>query len=344
LYFPSADSTWETVDAGRTGWNTEALERALTFAGEHQSTGVVILDHGRIVAERYWKVRDRLPPDGTTPLEGDSIRATRPIEDVASVQKSVVSALVGIAVERGLVRLDDPVSQHLGAGWSRAEREVERRISIRHLMSMTSGLDEGLAFEAPPGQRWFYNTPAYSKLIDLLAKVSSLEPNRYTADWLTSRIGATETRWIARRAGGPNPYGLSTTARDLARFGILVLANGSWQGTSIVPASHLRLTLQSSQTLNPSYGLLWWVNRAVGWRDWDGRALQPGRFVPTAPEDLVAARGAADRRLYVVPSLGIVVTRLGASARSTGAAVDLQYLDRELWTRLTQAIPKRPRD
>jgi len=57
------------------------------------------------------------------------------IEDVASVQKSVASILIGIAQEKGLLRIDDTVTQYLGAGWSRAEPAQERAITIRHLNS-----------------------------------------------------------------------------------------------------------------------------------------------------------------------------------------------------------------
>jgi hypothetical protein len=82
------------------------------------------------------------------------------------------------------------------------------------------------------------------------------------------------------------------------------------------------------------------VNGSDGWEDWTHRGRQSGRFIPSAPADLVAARGAGDRRLYVVPSLGLVVTRLGAPVRGVGAAADTQFFDRELWRLIMEAAPR----
>jgi CubicO group peptidase (beta-lactamase class C family) len=318
-YFPPATGAWESVTPGQARWNEAALERALDFARDNSSTGVVIVHRGRLLAERYWPGRAALPPT----------RDGKPVEDVASVQKSVISVLMGIAVERNLVSLDAPVSKYLGAGWSQAQGASENAITIRHLMSMSSGLDEALQPQHQAGHHWFYNTPAYSRLITVLARASGLEPNVYTTEWLASQIGMTDTRWIARPEGGPNPYGLATTARDLARFGLLVLARGKWNGVPIVSERYLAESVRPSQTMNPSYGLLWWNNSA------------PGRPIPSAPPDVYSARGAADRRVYVVPSLDVVITRLGALPPLSAAGGLDPGFDRELWKRLAEAAPGR---
>lgn len=334
LYFPPVAETWLSASPAEVDWDAAALARVLTFAREHRSTALVMLHRGRILAEEYWTVPVAARP--TADASG------RPVEDVASVQKSVVAALIGIAIERKLMDLDAPAARYLGPGWSKASTAQEGAITVRHLMSMTSGLDESLAYAYPPGQRWFYNTPAYSTLITALARASGHPPNLYTAEWLMARIGAVDTRWIERAPGGPNPYGLATTARDLARFGLLMLAEGRWRETTIVPRAYLRdEVLRPSQTLNPSYGLLWWVNGSDGWEDWTHGGRQRGRFIPTAPADSIAARGAGDRRLYVVPSLGLVVSRLGAPVRGVGTAADTQFFDRELWRLIMEAAPKR---
>jgi CubicO group peptidase (beta-lactamase class C family) len=111
-----------------------------------------------------------------------------------------------------------------------------------------------------------------------------------------------------------NPLGFATTARDLARFGLFILAGGQWRGTAVFPdQEYLRAALRPSQALNPSYGYLWWLNGQPEVARGAGGKV-PGPLIPTAPPDLVAALGAVDRKLYVVPSLGLVVTRLGNSA------------------------------
>ena len=123
-----------------------------------------------------------------------------------------------------------------------------------------------------------------------------------------------DTRWALRAGGGLNRFGLTTTARDLARLGLLILTRGMWRGERLVPNEFVDLAYHSSQPMNPSYGLLWWVNGQNSWDDWNNAGMRTGSFIPTAPGDLIAARGIGDRKLYIVPSLGLVVTRLGGFA------------------------------
>ena len=342
LYFPAENADWETVSLQSSGWNEPALEQALDFAAEHNSTAVVILYRGKILAERYWEIDD-------PPLEGKyryrffrvgSTLEGHPIEDVASIQKSVISLLAAVAIERGHLDRKAPVSNYLGAGWSKAA-DAEGQILVQHLLSMSSGLTDSLEYEAPAGTHWYYNTYAYSQLIKVLARVSQKEVNACSNEWLTGRLGMNDSRWVLRPGvtEASNPHGFGTTARDLARMGLLVLSGGSWRGEPIIPSDYLGEALQSSQPLNPAYGLLWWVNGQSDWQDWDHKGLLPGSFIPTAPDDLVAARGIGDHKLYVVPSLDLVVTRLGSTAKFAGEHPEVQFFDREFWRRLMAAAP-----
>ena len=129
-----------------------------------------------------------------------------------------------------------------------------------------------------------------------------------------------------------NRHGFVTSARDLGRFGLLILAEGKWNQTQVLKDSgYLSAMIHPSQKLNPSYGYLWWLNgqsqiiRA-------GRGRQRGSLLPAAPEDLVAGLGALGRKVYVVPSQHLVVTRLGDAP---GAKFDEQF-----WKRLMAAAPK----
>jgi CubicO group peptidase (beta-lactamase class C family) len=201
---------------------------------------------------------------------------------------------------------------------------------------MSSGLGESLEYVNDPDTRWFYNTPAYSRLLPVLEVVSGLDANQLTGQWLTTTIGAADTRWVPRRSG-PNTRGLATSARDLGRVGVLVLSGGTWQGAEAIPRAWLGSSASASQPMNPSYGRLIWLNSGAAWEDWDHRGQQAGRFVPAAPSDLLIARGVGDRRIYVLPSRGLVVVRLGAAARVDGDRVDLQQLDRGLWALIMAA-------
>ena len=103
---------------------------------------------------------------------------------------------------------------------------------------MTSGLSPVLEHQAPAGSVWLYNTRAYSKVVDVLEAVTGDGIGRLTKRWLAEPIGMDDTEWRPRRWVTPgmdaNPLGLFTTARDLVRFGELMLAGGSWKGRRLV--------------------------------------------------------------------------------------------------------------
>ena len=141
FYFPPVSGEWETMDSDSSGWDTEKLNALITFAGRQKSSGLLITQNGKILLEHYWP-KDSYDSDNglfSRRLHGaDAYGGT--IEDVASVQKSIAALIVGIAQEKGFLSIDDPVHKHLGVGWSRATKKQEETITIRHLISMTSGL------------------------------------------------------------------------------------------------------------------------------------------------------------------------------------------------------------
>jgi CubicO group peptidase (beta-lactamase class C family) len=339
LYFPAATGEWERVTPAQAGWDEERLNLALELAGKRNSSGVVILHRGRIMAERYWDPSEKggkaKGQDYSRVVVGKD-KAGHVIEDVASIQKSISAMLVGIAQHKGLLKLEDPVDKHLGKGWSKASAEQEKEITVRHLITMTSGLADDLTFEAAAGARWRYNTAAYSHTVKVLAAAAKKTPNELTKEWLTGRVGMQDSSWVNRGAAGGqdriNALGFGTTARDLARFGLLVLAEGQWKGeTVIADKEYLRTALKPSQKLNPSYGYLWWLNGQSEVARGAGQKVK-GPLISSAPADLVAALGAVDRKLFVVPSLELVVTRLGAS---TGQGFDVEF-----WKALGEAKGK----
>lgn len=330
VYFPPAQGDWESVKPADVGWDEAKIQKALDYAGSQQSSGVVILHRGKRLAEQYWEPSDRSSLKFRARQSGGD-QAGRGIEDVASVQKSVASVLVGIAQKKGLLKIDDPVSQYLGDGWSRATPKQEQAITIRHLITMTSGLDLRGGVQADPGTKWLYNTAAYAKTIDVVAAAAKIDRHELTRKWLTEPIGMNDSTWSARgevgeRAG--NAFGFATTARDLARFGLLMLADGKWDDDVILSdQQYIKASTETSQKKNPHYGYLWWVSR--------------NRFEPkapprpaTAPADMFAAKGALNRRCFVVPSLELVVTRLGDQPS------DGKKFDNRFWKLLMDAAPQ----
>jgi len=320
--YPTSANAWSTIAPAALGWDTVALASALEWAGTQQSTAVIIAWRGRIVAERYWR--------GWT-ADKDSI--------IASAGKSVLATVVGRLQTEGRLTLDAPVSQYLGAGWSRSP-STEPRITVRHLLQMTSGLNDSLETVASPGGRFYYNNPAYYQLFEVVTRVTGQDINTATRTRLFSPIGMAST-WRFNVDTGEPGFILSCTARDMVRFGLLVLSRGRWSGTPVVDSSWVAQMWRQGPPDNGAYGLLWWLNGSDGVRLPGPYLLptQPGMLVPSAPRDLVAALGKGDKKIYVVPSLDLVVVRHGAEADVAGGnPLAVSAFDEQFWQRLRVAI------
>jgi CubicO group peptidase (beta-lactamase class C family) len=310
---------------------SSAMQDVLDYVSSQKTTGFLVVRERKTLARMNW----RLPADaaqfranftyGTTP-EGALL------EDVASQQKSFVAMLAAIAVDKGVLDVDKPVSDIIGAGWSKAAGEQERAIRAIHLLTMSSGLSEKLDYAAPPGAVFLYNTPAYAVVKRVLAAAAGQALETITHDWLTAPAGMTNTAWRKRPAffaDVGNPTGLVTCPRDVATFGQLVLDGGrAADGTRIVSEAGLAALFARSPT-NPAYGRLWWLNGGAFTIRPPALRLD-GPLIPAAPADLVAALGALDRKLYVVPSLRLVVVRMGQAA-------DKDF-DQQLWLRLMKSL------
>jgi CubicO group peptidase (beta-lactamase class C family) len=291
-----------------------ALRDLADYAAAQKTTGLLVWQDGRTVLEQNWPL-----PEGSEQFAAIFTRGTTdtgaPREDVASQQKSLIGVLAGQAVDRGLLDIARPVSSYVGEGWSKAAAEQERAITVRHLLEMTSGLSEPpLAFEAPAGERFAYNTTAYARLHGILEAAAGMKLDALTRDWLTGPLGMSDTAWMPRpeaiaKASG-NAWGLVTAPRDLLKLGQMLMDDGRAPGgTQIISEAQLAAMLTPTAT-NPAYGRLWWLNSAA-WRiDVTGNRLD-GAPIPSAPSDLVLALGAQGRVLGVLPSRKLIVVRLG---------------------------------
>ncbi|VWX55060.1 serine hydrolase [Novosphingobium sp. 9U] len=313
--------------AGRPARVATAMQDLLDYARSQNTTGFLIVRHGQTLVERNWPA----PANDRTFLsfayERNADGAL--LEDVASQQKSFVAVLLAIAQDKRLIDVSKPVSHYLGAGWSKAAPAQERGITVLHVLTMSSGLDERFAFAAPAGSTFFYNTPVYATTKRILTAAVKRSLDDLTRDWLTDPLGMRDTGWRQRPsalADVGNATGLVTSPRDIARFGAMILHRGLGpDGRRIVSEQAIRAMLEPSAT-NPAYGRLWWLNgSAFTARAGGGRKAGP--LIATAPPDTVAALGALDRRLYIVPSLDLVVVR-------TGSAAPDKDLDDQLWSRL----------
>ena len=310
---------------------TPALQAVLDYAQGQKTTGFLIVQDRKTVVEKNWPA----------PADAGAFRAmayeTTPdgelLEDIASQQKSFVSMLVAIAIDKGLIDVTTPVDAYIGAGWSKASPEQEAKIRVIDVLTMSSGLTPGFAYAAPPGTTFYYNTPVYAVTKRIVAAAARQPLEAITRDWLAAPAGMANTSWRERPASMAdvgNPTGLVTSPHDVAIFGQIVLDGGkAADGARIVSEQNLAAMFQRSAT-NPAYGRLWWLNGG-------GYAIKPfdrrvdGPLIPAAPVDLIAALGALDRKLYVVPSRKLVVVRMGQAAPD-------QDFDQQLWLRLAKAL------
>jgi CubicO group peptidase (beta-lactamase class C family) len=124
-------------------------------------------------------------------------------------------------------------------------------------------------------------------------------------------IGIENSGWDLQGGGGNlGPHtnahsGLRLTARDFARLGYMLSRGGTWKDKQIVPKWWIDLATRSSQSVNPNYGYTFWVNTE-------------GNLWPRVPKDAFACMGFATNRCFVVPSLDLVVVRLGYGPQPIG--------------------------
>jgi CubicO group peptidase (beta-lactamase class C family) len=324
MYFPPVSGpTWDTRSASALGWNEAAIEPLKNFLIDNNSRAFIILVNGRIVMEYYF--------NGHTPT------TTWPWN---SAGKTLVTAATGVAQKEGLLDINSAVSGYIGNGWTSAPADKEQLITPRHLLAMTSGLSDvnervtaaNLTYVADAGTRWSYHN-VFQKQMDVIAAVSRKSFDAYVKERIADKIGM-DGFWNK----GLIFTIYHSSARGMARFGLLALNKGNWNGTPVVDRDFFNESITASQTLNPSYGYLWWLNGKTGYMLPSGQTSYPGTLVPNAPTDMYAAMGAQDQRIYVVPSRNLVVVRMGDASNPNEPNFAVSGFDNALWERINAVM------
>ncbi|WP_430412388.1 serine hydrolase domain-containing protein [Kordia sp.] len=322
-YFPPLNSaTWETNSMSDLGWNETQLQPLLEYLETKNTKSFIILHKGKIIVESYMNNHTE-----TSPWYW------------ASAGKTLTTAVAGIAQEENLINLTDKVSDYIGINWTSATLEKENLITCKNLLSMTSGLDDSLGDGIAPndlhylsdaGARWAYHG-VFLKMQDVIASASNQSWDDYFTIKLKTRIGMTGA-WIQN--GNTNVYW--STTRSMARFGLLMAENGTWEDTQIIPENFLNEATATSQNLNKAYGYLWWLNGKASYRLPQIQVEFSGALVPNAPQDMYCALGKNDQKIYIVPSRDLVIIRMGESADDSNFA--LSNFDNELWEKINLLI------
>lgn len=327
---------WVTSPPAEQGVDPGVLTAALDQGGTMPGlASVVVARRGRLVAERYFR------PGGA-----DSLYALR------SVTKSLMSLLVGAAIERGVISGTDQTLAELFRPPLPALDAEHGAITVADLLTMRSGIDwneggnvaeyNGWALAAdqveyllaravvePPGTRWNYNSAA----VHLLAAVIEINAGGTVAfadRYLLEPLGIRSRDWEIDNRGIPNGgAGLYLRPRDLAKIGQLVLQQGRSASGVVVPAAWVQsstarrlatgTSLGSLGTLG--YGDLWWLGRAG------------------ATDDVVLAWGHGGQYVYVVPALElVVVTTATWQGLGTGAGPQMAAIADLITNRIVPAV------
>jgi CubicO group peptidase (beta-lactamase class C family) len=333
LYFPPAGAaTWETVTPESLGWNTAAIPALKKLLEDNGTRAFLLLKDGRIVMEDYFGKN----------LTGLAAFNQNTLWYWASAGKTLTSFAVGKAQEDGFLKLQDKSSNYLGTGWTSLTAQQEAQITVLHQLTMTTGLDDGvplshgitpadLKFKAAPGTRWAYHNGPYTLLEKVVANASGKAFETYFKSVLTDKTGMDGTwQWV------DSDHVYFSTARSMARFGLLILNKGAWGSEKIMTDSnYFREMVNTSQQLNKSYGYLWWLNGKESFMIPESQIVFPGNLSPAGPVDMVSGIGKNGQYVSIVPSANLVLVRMGENPESV--QVPFMFLN-DIWIKLNQVI------
>ncbi|GAA1551827.1 hypothetical protein GCM10009804_05930 [Kribbella hippodromi] len=240
-------------------------------AGAPEIQTLMLLRHGHVVLEEAW--------------------APYRLEDphlLFSVSKSFTSTAIGLAIDAGLLKLDDPVVSFFDA--EVLPETISPNLAamqVRHLLTMTTGHSQdtvealsrdrrmvkvflGLEVQREPGTVFVYNSGATYMLSAILQRLTGERLVDYLRRRLFEPLGATEASWQASTEGiTTGGWGLSINTESLACFGQLLLQNGEWNGTQLVPAEWYTAAT-SKQVPNDNQENPDW-KQGYGYQFWRGR-------------------------------------------------------------------------
>lgn len=285
---------------------------------------VMVLRHGRVIAEGWWA-----PYDAQTP------------HPVFSLTKSFTSTAVGLAIAEGKLSLDDTVLSFF-PDVAPAEPSAElRALRVRDLLTLSTGHDPVPVFTNaepwtktflatplpyPPGTHFRYNTPASHMLSAIVQKEMGRTLRTYLGSRLFDVIGIADPEWETSPEGvSVGGTGLSLRTEDIARFGQLYLRKGEWNGVRVLPASWVEMATARQVASRPpwpgpdddwehGYGFQFW-----NWRNGSYRA-----------------DGALGQYCIVLPEFDAVVAITGAMANASRARGALHVV----WDTLLPAFAK----
>lgn len=293
---------------------------------ENNTKAFIVLKGGKIVLEKYF---DNFTKDS--------------LWYWASAGKSLTGFTVGIAQQEGLLNINDASSTYLGNGWTDLSPEKEDLITVRHQLTMTSGLDDAginndctidtcLQYVADAGTRWAYHNAAYTLLHKVIEEAVGKTVNQYILSKISSKTGM-----YGSFVTVDYDQVFFSTARSMARFGLLIQNKGKWNQAQILgDVNYFNQMIHPSNTINQSYGYLWWLNGQDKFMLPGTQFVFSGSLIPEAPAEMYCAEGKNGQIINVIPSQGLVILRMG-DLPPGGGAISLD-LNRKIWEKLNSVI------
>jgi CubicO group peptidase (beta-lactamase class C family) len=310
-------------NAAKSDLGTEAAGRIVTGVIDktwEDVDGVLILQGGKLVLEEYFYGYDRDTP-----------------HQMRSATKSVVGAVVGAAIAKGAVALDDPVLPRLGYATVANPDPRKSAITLRNLLTLQSGLDcNDYAPGSPGGENQLYGTPDWIRvMVDLkmveapgtvghyctgatflagrtVEKATGTALPDYAQQHLFAPLGIRRADWTWNHnlTSANKEFGMmSMRPRDMLKLGMLYANEGRWGNRQVLPAAWIKQSLSSLSTVeNTGYGFYWW-RMSVPVATADG----PRRVY------MSAAQGNGGQKIYLVPELDLIAVFTG-SRYNTGDA------------------------
>lgn len=315
------------VTSVRAALDPNSVRAAAAYSALHRGTSLLVIQQGRTVLEQY-------PSGGGAGVRRKIYSGTKAFWNMAALA----------AAEDGILSLDERVADTIPS-WRNDPRKA--RVTIRQLLDFSCGIEPGfrlhrddpgdrdaialrLPIVAEPGSAFIYGpSPLQVFHAVLKAKLNGQSPRAYLERRVLSRLGLGSQRYLQDRAGNPLlATGWELTARQWSKLGQLVLNNGS----PVISGSLLAQSWRGSPA-NRAFSLGWWNNRAApGGREFDFEAHLTPKWTAQswsnacmcrdAPSDLVACIGSQYQRLYVIPSMQLIVVRHG----NGGSFSDARFL------------------
>lgn len=320
-YWPTVQ--WRECRPAEVGMNALRLYRAYEYAAnpDINTEGIIIIKDGYIVGEAYF---------------GDFTKDT--YHRSYSVAKSFTSALIGIAIDKGMLSsVNDAVYQFYPEWQTPGTPALKKLITVKHLLTMMGGIQwqEGDYYNpnsqddifrmyrvssdfiqyvlnkpmaAEPGTRWYYSSGETILLSGILEMTTGTTAFQFAQEHLLHPIGIVDITWEHDPSGHTiTGWGIRTTVRNYARFGYLYLKKGLWDNQRIVSESWIEESTRAFSSDLTHYAYLWWLPPAFG-----------SYGTVDVPQDAYMALGIYIQRLYVVPEKNLVVVRVGNDAGDVG--------------------------